>query len=107
MSFPANCVSLKNQTEMRLLGAKFTIDSKGAFSIKDPKAYPSFVSVPATSNDSNLENTDKSTSVVSPQKEKNMEFDESTINRVFEKLARKIMEFYFSLYGTYMGNTKK
>ena len=45
--------------------------------------------------------------VVRTMKEKDMKFDDSTINRVFEKLARKIMEFYFSLYGTYMDNTKK
>ena len=45
--------------------------------------------------------------VVRIMKEKITPFDDSTINRVFEKLAEKMMEFYFSLYETYMSNTKK
>jgi hypothetical protein len=33
--------------------------------------------------------------------EKNMEFDDSTINRVFQKVCGAVMEMYISLYSTY------
>jgi hypothetical protein len=33
--------------------------------------------------------------------EKNMEFDDSTINRVFQKVCSAVMEMYISLYSTY------
>jgi hypothetical protein len=33
--------------------------------------------------------------------EKNMEFDDSTINRVFQKVCSTVMEMYISLYSTY------
>jgi hypothetical protein len=33
--------------------------------------------------------------------EKNMEFDDSTINRVFQKVCIAVMEMYTSLYSTY------
>lgn len=65
--------SIKSQSEQRLIGARFNIETKGAFSIKDPKAYPVFVYAPANSNEESLENANKSTSSLSPQKEKNME----------------------------------
>jgi len=33
--------------------------------------------------------------------EKNMEFDDSTINNVFQKVCSAVMEMYVSLYSTY------
>jgi hypothetical protein len=33
--------------------------------------------------------------------EQNMEFDDSTINRVFQKVCSAVMEMYISLYSTY------
>jgi ketopantoate reductase len=33
--------------------------------------------------------------------EKNMEFNDTTINSVFQKVCRAVMEMYISLYSTY------